>query len=170
MLKILNAQKIYLLELFKVLSTVPKQTSPHYFLNDAINIFELEKLLNGEARKTEHKLFVKLTTKKMTTNASALDILCFAKLDIKIMKKYLYPKQNFQIFYIDLGKIVHTRKLIPFKAVLVGDSFSGYASFCSMYLQKHITRQVPAYLNVCQTLILLMHNTFYTAYGNSYVI
>ena len=73
------------------------------FLNDTINKFELEKVLNREARKTELKLLVKSTTnsKKCLLAREQKIFSSFAKLDIKIIEKLLNLTLNFQFFFIN---------------------------------------------------------------------
>ena len=46
--KILNAQELHFFGLIKLLSTTLRQDALHCYLNNAINEFELEKVLNGE--------------------------------------------------------------------------------------------------------------------------
>ena len=142
-LNFFNAPELHLHELFKVISRV-FWTIPSHFLNEPIYNFDFEKFLYKEARKTELKLLIKLTTnnkKHLLTRVRKI-LNALAKLNVKIIKNFLMPHHSFPLFYVNLGIIAY-KQSSSFETILVGVST--------------LAQQVPAYLNVSHKLIVLMH-------------
>ena len=105
-LKIINAVKFHLNEIINVLCTILRQDPPLYFLNYAFNKFVLEKLLNGEARKTELTFLEisKTISKKSLVTQMRKMFNAFAKHDIKIIEKLLtLYEQNFFTLELPIG-------------------------------------------------------------------